>query len=65
MRRASRSLLAGAVTLVAGLGLWLFGGGVDLPWVEPAKVGVVMTCAGGVELLLGLHRAARGPARPR
>ncbi|MFI5568908.1 DUF5708 family protein [Streptomyces sp. NPDC051740] len=65
MTRASRNLLAGPATLVAGLALWLFAGGVDLPVVTPAKVGVVMMCAGGAETLLGLHRAARGPAEPR
>ncbi|CAL9436795.1 DUF5708 family protein [Streptomyces pilosus] len=65
MTRASRNLLAGALTLVAGLGLWLFGGGLDLRWVEPAKAGVVMMCAGGAEVLLGLYRAVRGPARLR
>ncbi|MFI1417282.1 DUF5708 family protein [Streptomyces sp. NPDC020731] len=65
MRRASRNLLTGSVTLVVGLGLWLFAGGVDLPVVTPTKVGVVMTCVGGAEVLLGLHRAARGPAGSR
>ncbi|MFD7700391.1 DUF5708 family protein [Streptomyces caelestis] len=65
MTRASGNLLAGAATLVAGLGLWLFAGGVDLPVVDPAKAGVVMTCVGGAEVLLGLYRAARGPAEPR
>ena len=59
MNRASRNLLAGAATLVAGLGLWLFAGDVDLPVVDPVKVGVVMTCVGGAEVLLGLYRAAR------
>ncbi|KOT39409.1 hypothetical protein ADK41_14035 [Streptomyces caelestis] len=65
MTRASGNLLAGAATLVAGLGLWLFAGSVDLPAVDPVKVGVVMTCAGGAEILLGLYRAARGRAEPR
>jgi hypothetical protein len=65
MKRASRNLLEGAATLVAGLGLWLFAGGVDLPVVTPAKVGVVMACVGGAEVLLGLCRAARGPAGSR
>ena len=65
MTRASRNLLAGSVTLAAGLGLWLFAGGVDLPVVDPAKAGVVMMCVGGAEVLLGLYRAARGPAGTR
>ena len=47
------------------LGLWLFAGGVDLPVVTPAKAGVVMMCVGGAEVLLGLCRAARGPAGTR
>ncbi|MFI8091432.1 DUF5708 family protein [Streptomyces sp. NPDC086080] len=62
MTRAAGDVLAGAVTLVAGLGLWLFAGGVDLPVVTPAKVGVVMMCVGGAEALLGLYRAVRGVA---
>ncbi|MCX2924240.1 DUF5708 family protein [Streptomyces sp. NEAU-W12] len=65
MNRASRDLLAGAAALVAGLGLRLFAGGVDLPLVTPAKVGVVMMCVGGAEVLLGLYRAARTAAGPR
>ncbi|MEU9352647.1 DUF5708 family protein [Streptomyces griseoloalbus] len=65
MTRASRNLLAGAATLVVGLGLWLFAGGVDLPWVTPTKVGVVMMCAGAAEALLGLYRAARASADSR
>ncbi|CAL9585601.1 hypothetical protein SUDANB176_05127 [Streptomyces sp. enrichment culture] len=65
MTRASGNLLAGTATLVAGLGLWLFAGGADLPVVDPAKAGVVMTCAGGAEVLLGLYRAARNPSGSR
>ena len=65
MTRASRNLLAGSVTQAAGLGLWLFAGGVVLPVVVPAKAGVVMMCVGGAEVLLGLYRAARGPAGTR
>jgi len=63
--RASRNLLAGSVTLLVGLWLWRFARGVDLPLVTPAKVGVVMMCAGGAEILLGLYRAARTSAGPR
>ncbi|MER7484952.1 DUF5708 family protein [Streptomyces sp. NPDC126497] len=59
MTRAFRNLLAGSATLVAGLGLWLFAGGVDLPVVDPVKTGVVLMCVGGAEVLLGLYRAAR------
>ncbi|MFF1274611.1 DUF5708 family protein [Streptomyces marokkonensis] len=59
MTRAWRNLLAGTVTLLVGLVLWLFAGGVDLPVVTPAKAGVVMMCVGGVEILLGLYRSVR------
>ncbi|GAA3200007.1 MULTISPECIES: DUF5708 family protein [Streptomyces] len=62
MTGAARNLLAGAGTLVVGLGLWLFADGVDLPVVTPAKVGVVMMCVGGAEVLLGLYRAVRASA---
>ncbi|MFI2375770.1 DUF5708 family protein [Streptomyces sp. NPDC018964] len=65
MTRASRNLLAGPATLVAGLALWLFAQGVDLPAVDPVKVGVVLMCVGGAETLLGLHRAVRGRAELR
>ncbi|GAA2559147.1 MULTISPECIES: DUF5708 family protein [Streptomyces] len=65
MTRASGNLLAGAATLVAGLGLWLFAGEVDLPVVDPVKAGVVMMCAGGAEVLLGLYRAVRASAGSR
>ncbi|MFF0113553.1 DUF5708 family protein [Streptomyces prasinus] len=65
MTRASRNLSAGAATLVAGLGLWLFAEGVDLPVVTPTKAGVVMMCVGGAEALLGLYRIARAPAGSR
>ncbi|WP_081237461.1 DUF5708 family protein [Streptomyces viridosporus] len=65
MNRASRNLLVGSGTLLAGLWLWRFARGVDLPLVTPTKVGVVMMCVGGAEILLGLYRAARASAGPR
>ncbi|CAL9585145.1 hypothetical protein SUDANB15_05088 [Streptomyces sp. enrichment culture] len=65
MTRASGNLLAGTAALVTGPGLWLFAGGVDLPVIDPVKAGVVMTCVGGAEILLGLYRAARTSAGPR
>ncbi|SDD67135.1 DUF5708 family protein [Streptomyces prasinopilosus] len=65
MNRAFGNLLTGTAVLMAGLGLWLFAGGVDLPLVTPAKAGVVMMCAGGAEVLLGLYRIARAPAGSR
>ncbi|CAM5464427.1 DUF5708 family protein [Streptomyces griseomycini] len=33
--------------------------------IDPARAGVVMTCVGGAEILLGLYRAARTSAGPR
>ncbi|MGW3680873.1 DUF5708 family protein [Streptomyces prasinus] len=65
MNRAFGTLLTGTAVSAAGLGLWLFAGGVDLPLVTPAKAGVVMMCAGGAEALLGLYRIARAPAGSR
>ncbi|GAA3858915.1 DUF5708 family protein [Streptomyces lacrimifluminis] len=64
MNKATRNLLEGAVTLVIGLVLWLFAGGVELPFVTLTKVGVVMMCVGGALLLTGLFRTA-GPSTNR
>ncbi|MEU4009725.1 DUF5708 family protein [Streptomyces pseudogriseolus] len=65
MTKGHGNLLTGPATLVAGLALGLFAGGVDLPVVTPAKVGVVLMCVGGAETLLGLYRVVRGPDGPR
>ncbi|GAA0914785.1 DUF5708 family protein [Streptomyces thermoalcalitolerans] len=59
MTEAHRNLLAGAVTLMVGLGLWRFAGGVELPVVDLSKVGVVLMYVGGAEVLLGLYRTVR------
>ncbi|MEH0418476.1 DUF5708 family protein [Streptomyces sp. B21-083] len=63
MSGATKNLLEGAVTLVIGLALWLFAGGVALPFVTLTKVGLVMTCVGGALLLTGLFQRARPPRR--
>ncbi|GCB43144.1 DUF5708 family protein [Streptomyces sp. NL15-2K] len=59
MSAATRNLLEGAATFVAGLVLWLFTGGVEVPVVTLTKVGVVMMCVGGVLVATGLYQAAR------
>ncbi|WNZ08654.1 DUF5708 family protein [Streptomyces sp. 11x1] len=58
--RATRNLVEGAATFVIGLVLWLFTEGVEVPVVTPTKVGVVMMCVGGVLVVTGLYRRARG-----
>ncbi|WP_121715679.1 DUF5708 family protein [Streptomyces sp. E5N91] len=64
MTRASKHLLEGVVTLLAGLALWLFAGDVEVPVVTPTKVGIVLMCVGGAQTAWGLtgavHRSARG-----
>ncbi|MFD8235814.1 DUF5708 family protein [Streptomyces sp. NPDC059696] len=59
MSRARGNLVEGLVTFVTGLGLWLFGGDVEVPVVTLTKVGVVMMCVGGVLVVTGLWQAAR------
>ncbi|MCX3292025.1 DUF5708 family protein [Streptomyces sp. NEAU-H22] len=60
MSKARGSLVEGVVTIVIGLGLWLFTGDVEVPVVTLTKVGIVMMCVGGVLVASGLWRAARG-----
>lgn len=62
MRRAYGNLAEGVVTFLAGLGLKLFAGGVEVPWVELPKVGVVLMCVGGALVAVGGLRAVRGSA---
>ncbi|MFJ8541191.1 DUF5708 family protein [Streptomyces sp. NPDC093586] len=57
--RSERNLWKGGATFVAGIALWLFAGGVEVPVVDPAKVGVVMMCVGGAETAWDLFRPAR------
>jgi hypothetical protein len=57
--RASKDLLEGAVTLLAGLVLWLSTGDVEVPVVTLTKVGVVLMCVGGAQTAWGLYGAAR------
>lgn len=59
MSAARRNLLEGVATFVAGLVLWLFTGGVEVPVVTLTKVGAVMMCVGGVLVATGLYQAAR------
>ena len=55
MTKALKQLLEGSVTLVVGLALWLFTGDVELPVVTLTKIGVVMMCWGGAQLLYGSY----------
>jgi hypothetical protein len=57
--RASKNLLEGVVTLLAGLAVWLTTGGVEVPVVTLTKVGVVLMCVGGAQTAWGLYGAAR------
>ncbi|MCT7353081.1 DUF5708 family protein [Streptomyces sp. 15-116A] len=59
MTKPVKDLVAGAVTLVVGLVLWLFTGGVDMPVISPPKVGIVLMCLGALEALFGLYQWAR------
>ncbi|PAZ15292.1 hypothetical protein CLM62_14540 [Streptomyces sp. SA15] len=59
MSAARKNLLEGVATFVAGLVLWLFTGGVEVPVFTLTKVGVVMMSVGGVLVATGLYQAAR------
>ena len=63
MTRASKHLLEGAVTLLAGLALWLFTGDVEVPVVTPTKAGIVLMCVGGAQTAWGLTGVVRRSAR--
>ncbi|MFD4259320.1 DUF5708 family protein [Streptomyces sp. NPDC058534] len=58
-QRPERNVWEGSATLLVGLALWLFTGGVELPVVSLTKVGVAMMCFGGAQTLWGLFRSAR------
>ncbi|CBG69968.1 MULTISPECIES: DUF5708 family protein [Streptomyces] len=60
---AAGNLRDGAGTFVAGLVLWLFTDGVEVPVVTLTKVGVVMMCVGGVLITTGLYQRVRGTGR--
>ncbi|MGY0062363.1 DUF5708 family protein [Streptomyces sp. LZ34] len=60
MTKALKQLLEGSVTLVLGLALWLFTGDVELPVVTLTKIGVVMMCWGGAQLLYGSYLSLGG-----
>ncbi|GAB2858142.1 DUF5708 family protein [Streptomyces deserti] len=59
MSRGARHLGEGSATFVIGLVLWLFTEDVEVPVVTLTKVGIVMMCAGGAQVLWGLYRSAR------
>ncbi|WP_372408071.1 DUF5708 family protein [Streptomyces luteireticuli] len=53
MSRASGQLAEGVVTFAVGAALKLYAADVDIPVVEPAKVGVVLMVLGGALFLMG------------
>jgi hypothetical protein len=59
MSTASKNLLEGLVTFLAGLPLWLFAEDVQVPVVTLTKVGLVMMCVGGALAATGLFQAVR------
>ena len=59
MTRASKNLLEGVVTLLAGLAVWLTTGGVEVPVVTLTKVGVVLMCVGGAQTAWGVYGLTR------
>jgi hypothetical protein len=59
VNRASKNLLEGVVTLLAGVALWLVTGDVEVPVITLTKVGVVLMCVGGAQTAWGLYGAAR------
>lgn len=58
----ARHLIEGAVTVLAGLALWLFTGDVETPVITLRKVGVTVMLVGVVQILIGAWAAvsARG-----
>ncbi|MFC9977535.1 DUF5708 family protein [Spirillospora sp. NPDC127200] len=66
MNAAPKTLLAGSATLVAGLGLWLWGSDSDIAGFTPSKVGVVLIVLGILEACYGVYRyVAEGRREPR
>lgn len=71
MNPVTKSFLEGAAHFVAGLGLWLFGGGVEIPVFTLTKVGVVLMVIGvlvvarGGYLLLRARRAEQADRAER
>ncbi|MFI6316572.1 DUF5708 family protein [Nonomuraea sp. NPDC050556] len=60
MSSARKALLAGSITFVVGLALWLFGLDVEIVVFTPSKLGVVLMVVGGVEFLYGVYKSVRG-----
>ncbi|MDC0771026.1 DUF5708 family protein [Streptomyces sp. HD] len=65
MTKARKHLLEGTVHVLVGLPLWLFTEDVEVPIVTLTKVGLVVTCIGGLLVAEGLYRTLREPAGPR
>lgn len=68
MNPTTKSFLEGAAHLVAGLGLWLFGGDVEIPVFTLTKIGVVLMAIGVVLIAKGGYltvRARRAAKAPR
>ncbi|MFD8382871.1 DUF5708 family protein [Streptomyces sp. NPDC059679] len=65
MTNAYKQLLEGTATLAVGLALWLFAGDVELHVVELPKIGVVMMCWGGAQLLYGSYLSLGGQRSKR
>lgn len=59
MQSPAKALVAGSVTSVIGLLLWLFTGDVDTPVVDLDKVGLVLLVVGVAEMLYGGYLVAR------
>ncbi|KAK1178706.1 DUF5708 family protein [Streptomyces sp. NBS 14/10] len=60
MTNALKQLLEGSATLTVGLALWLFAGDVELHVITLTKVGFVMMCWGGAQLLYGSYLSLAG-----
>ncbi|GAA3867333.1 DUF5708 family protein [Streptomyces sedi] len=56
MSRAGRHATEGTVTVLIGVLLWVFAGGVEVPVFELDKVGMVMVVVGIVEVAVTLVR---------
>ncbi|MDJ1135193.1 DUF5708 family protein [Streptomyces iconiensis] len=68
MNPVTKSFLEGAAHFIAGLGLWLFGGGVEIPVITLTALGVVLMAIGVLLVAKGGYltvRARRDAARAR
>jgi hypothetical protein len=60
MNPVRRNLTTGSITLLVGLPLWLFAGGIKTPIVTLTKLGIVLMVVGGCEILYALYLKIRG-----